>query len=214
MNATPTARQMDSIYRHQRYIYDLTRRYYLLGRDEMIEALAPPRGSRVLEIGCGTARNLLRVAGRYPGVSLYGIDISSEMLKTAEKSVAKSRHARQIALAAADATDFDPEKLFGVAAFDRIFISYSLSMIPSYDDVIDSAISHLSPDGAVHIVDFGGMNGLPGMARWAMLGWLAKFSVTPRRDLSATVGRIAAIHGRSAHVRESRFGYAVHATVT
>ena len=30
------ARHMDGIYRYQRHIYDLTRKYYLLGRDRMI----------------------------------------------------------------------------------------------------------------------------------------------------------------------------------
>jgi hypothetical protein len=37
---------MDGIYRHQRHIYDLTRRYYLLGRNDLIAALKPPRAAR------------------------------------------------------------------------------------------------------------------------------------------------------------------------
>ncbi|HEY0281515.1 MAG TPA: hypothetical protein VGC27_02700 [Rhizomicrobium sp.] len=28
---------MDEIYRHQRYVYDLTRKYYLFGRDRLIK---------------------------------------------------------------------------------------------------------------------------------------------------------------------------------
>jgi S-adenosylmethionine-diacylgycerolhomoserine-N-methlytransferase len=55
---------MDRLYRRQRHFYDLTRKHYLLGRDQLIEGLGPPSGSRVLEIGCGTARNLCR---RPPG---------------------------------------------------------------------------------------------------------------------------------------------------
>ena len=39
---------MDRIYRRQRHVYDVTRKYYLLGRDELIEGLAPPADSRVL----------------------------------------------------------------------------------------------------------------------------------------------------------------------
>ncbi len=34
------AEKMDGIYRRQRFIYDATRRYYLLGRDRMIASLA------------------------------------------------------------------------------------------------------------------------------------------------------------------------------
>ena len=53
------AELMDRVYRSQSGIYDLSRKYYLLGRDQLIEALEPPAGGRVLEIGCGTARNLV-----------------------------------------------------------------------------------------------------------------------------------------------------------
>ena len=38
------ARLMDSVYRHQRHIYDLTRKFYLLGRDDLIDGLVVPRG--------------------------------------------------------------------------------------------------------------------------------------------------------------------------
>ncbi|MES1179707.1 MAG: SAM-dependent methyltransferase, partial [Hyphomicrobium sp.] len=47
MNQT-AASAMDGMYRHQRYIYDLTRRYYLIGRDQMIADLSPPPGGTVL----------------------------------------------------------------------------------------------------------------------------------------------------------------------
>ena len=35
---------MDRMYRRQRHIYDLTRKFYLLGRDELIDGLKPPAG--------------------------------------------------------------------------------------------------------------------------------------------------------------------------
>ena len=53
---------MDRIYRHQRYIYDITRKYYLFGRDRMIRELDLKPGDRLVEVGCGTARNLVRIA--------------------------------------------------------------------------------------------------------------------------------------------------------
>ena len=77
---------MDGIYRRQRHIYDLSRKYYLLGRDRLIEQLSPPPGGRVLEIGCGTARNLVAAAAAYPQAEFYGIDISAAMLATARHS--------------------------------------------------------------------------------------------------------------------------------
>ena len=45
---------MDATYRRQRLVYDATRKYYLLGRDHLIERLDPPEGGAVLEIACGT----------------------------------------------------------------------------------------------------------------------------------------------------------------
>src|SRR5438067_2504401 len=75
---TPHAALMDGIYRHQRHVYDLTRHCYLLGRDRLITGLEPPAGGSVLEVGCGTGRNLIVAAARYPEAHFYGLDISSE----------------------------------------------------------------------------------------------------------------------------------------
>ncbi len=61
------AEAMDGIYRWQRWIYDLTRKYYLLGRDRLIADLDAADGASVLEIGWGTGRNLVAAARRYPG---------------------------------------------------------------------------------------------------------------------------------------------------
>src|SRR5258706_1791363 len=55
-------RRMNRMYRRQRHIYNATRRYYLLGRDRLISGLRPEAGASVLEIGCGTGRNLVLAA--------------------------------------------------------------------------------------------------------------------------------------------------------
>ena len=77
------ARHMDGIYRYQRYIYDGTRKYYLFGRDRLLDELQPDDGSTVLEVGCGTGRNLIHAARRYPNARFFGFDISHAMLETA-----------------------------------------------------------------------------------------------------------------------------------
>ena len=74
---------MNRMYRRQRHIYDGTRRYYLLGRDRLIAGLQPAAGANVLEIGCGTGRNLVLAAGLYPDARFFGIDVSTEMLTSA-----------------------------------------------------------------------------------------------------------------------------------
>lgn len=204
---------MDTMYRHQRFIYDLTRRHYLLGRDRLVSDLAPAPGASVLEIGCGTARNLICAARRYPDARFFGIDVSEEMLKTARASIARSRTAGLIKVAQADGTTFCPQSLFGLGALDRIFISYALSMIPPWEAVLERAVGKLSPNGALHIVDFGTMGGMPGPARVAMRAWLAHFSVTPRSDLKDAVCSVAARHGLEASFSEGRVGYAARATI-
>jgi S-adenosylmethionine-diacylgycerolhomoserine-N-methlytransferase len=149
----------------------------------LIDKLDAGAGTCVLEIGCGTGRNLILAAEKYPDVRFFGIDISTEMLTTAMEAIARSGLSSRIRVAHADATAFDAATLFGVAGFDRIFISYSLSMIPAWQAVIDSAIPRLAPGGELHIVDFGGQSRLPGWFRSVLRSWLALFHVTPRDEL-------------------------------
>lgn len=187
---------MDRIYRQQRHLYDSTRKYYLLGRDRLIERLSPPSGSRVLEIGCGTARNLVAAAGAYPHVGFYGIDISTVMLATARAKVAREGLSPRIRLACADATRFDPASLFGVPGFSRVFLSYSLSMIPEWRAALGQALTWVQPGGELHIVDFGGQEELPGWFRHGLRVWLAQFHVDPRDGLEAAfaaLGRAGAL---------------------
>ena len=202
---------MDRIYRHQRHIYDASRKFYLLGRDQLIDGLQPPPGGTVLEIGCGTGRNLIRIARRYPSCACYGLDVSSEMLATAQGAVAKAGMEKRIRLARADATDFDPQALFGLPGFDRIVISYALSMIPPWQGVVAEALHRLEPGGALHIVDFGDQGGLPAPFKAVLLRWLGLFHVTPREDLPAVTRLLAGAAGADCRVAAPYRGYAVHA---
>lgn len=182
---------MDRVYRRQRHFYDATRKYYLLGRDPMIAGLKPPPGSSVLEIGCGTGRNLVQAAQRYPQVSFFGIDISREMLETAGRTVARTRLHGRIRLACADAECFDPEKVFGRSGFERVFISYAVSMIPSWRSVMAEAFVHLAPGGELHVVDFGDQQEMPTWFRSGLRTWLRWYHVTPRADLFEAAAGIA-----------------------
>lgn len=199
---------MDRVYRHQRHIYDLTRKYYLLGRDPMLAGLKPPRGGHVLEVGCGTGRNLVAAARLYPDAHLYGYDISSAMMETSAASVARAGLAGKVRLALADADGFDPQRSFGRQNFDRIFISYAVSMIPGWRDVIRDAASHLAPGGELHVVDFGDLAGLPGWMRGALYAWLRWYHVTPRNDLFDVVAEAARDAGGTARRGVLHHGFA------
>jgi S-adenosylmethionine-diacylgycerolhomoserine-N-methlytransferase len=201
---------MDRMYRPQRHIYDLTRKFYLLGRDRLIQGLEPPPKGRVLEIGCGTGRNLILAARRYPLARFYGVDISSVMLDEAHASIARCGVSAKIALAQGDASNFDAPALLGEAKFERIFISYALSMIPPWRETIAHALDLLAPEGTLHIVDFGDQAGLPGWFKAVLRWWLTLFHVAPREELAAEVSRQAQARGLKCRHEALYGGYAFY----
>lgn len=202
---------MDRIYRRQRHFYDSTRKFYLLGRDRLIERLSPPPGGRVLEIGCGTARNLVAAAGAYPQAAFYGIDISTVMLATARAKVAREGLSSRVKLGHADATRFDPALLFGVPGFSRVFLSYSLSMIPDWRGALAQALACLPSGGELHIVDFGGQEELPRWFRRGLRVWLAQFHVDPRDGLEGEFFRVQRHAGALCAFERPYRGYAQYA---
>jgi S-adenosylmethionine-diacylgycerolhomoserine-N-methlytransferase len=205
---------MDRMYRRQRHVYDLSRKFYLLGRDGLIDGLKPPAGGTVLEIGCGTGRNLVKIAQAYPLALCHGLDVSAAMLDTAARSVERAGLTPRITLKQGDATGFDPVALFGTAAFDRVVISYALSIIPPWQAVLQQAAALLAPGGQLHIVDFGDQHGLPAPLRAALNRWLAAFDVTPRGDFPAAALALARHSGLSARVDQRYRGYCVEAVLT
>lgn len=206
---------MDRVYRRQRHIYDVTRRYYLLGRDQTIAALQPGAGQAVLEIGCGTGRNCVETARLYPAARVFGFDVSPAMLETASESVGRAGLAGRIALAQGDATEFDMARLFpdGPPVADRILLSYVVSMIPDWPAALACAVRALAPGGRLHLVDFGAGRGLPAWAMVALDAWLARFSVTRRLDLPECLADLAARHGLRLTLENPWRGYALMATL-
>ncbi len=204
-----SAAKMDAMYRLQRHFYDLTRKPYLLGRDALIRELSPAPGGSVLEIACGTARNLLCIARRYPTARCFGIDISSTMLQTARASIAREGMADRVWVELADATSFDPMLLFGVERFDRVVISYALSMIPDWKMVLQLAANLVAPNGSLYVVDFSDQAGLPSWFRQGLFAWLNCFSVTPRLDLCEQLGGVTRSMNQSCRFRKLYGGYAV-----
>lgn len=169
---------MDAMYRWTRHIYDASRKYYLLGRDKLIQRLALTEYDQVCEIGCGTARNLRKIAKRYPKKLLYGIDASDEMLKTARETMKRYGVAERIYLAQGFAQSFSAKEQFGLEKpFNKFVFSYSLSIIPPWKESLDHAIDILPQGGEIHIVDFGSCAGQPAFVRAIVFAWLKLFHV-------------------------------------
>jgi S-adenosylmethionine-diacylgycerolhomoserine-N-methlytransferase len=176
--------RLNRLYRFQRHFYDLTRRFFLFGRDDLLEQMDISDGDHVLEVGCGTGRNLLFLARRHPRAKFYGIDASDQMLKTAAAKFDANDMQKTIVLRQGLAERLDAEKNFALdEPFDVVFFSYTLSMIPDWRAAVDAALSSLKPEGSLYVVDFGDGRGLPGWFYRLLKTWLGLFDVRPRPEL-------------------------------
>ncbi len=208
------AERMDRHYRFQRYIYDATRTHYLLGRRHLIRNLKPPPRGTVLEIGCGTAWNLVRAARAYPQSRFHGLDVSNAMLDVARNSVDRHRLQNRVVLRQGDATAFSAIQLFGAAEFDRVFFSYALTMIPNWKAALEQGMSTVLPGGSLHIADFGLCEKLPAGFKKMLFAFLAHYTVYPRTDLKPVLRDCAKRHGFELRFERLHRGYTNYAVMT
>jgi demethylmenaquinone methyltransferase/2-methoxy-6-polyprenyl-1,4-benzoquinol methylase len=155
----------------------LARRYDLIDlaffvrtdiRKQAVDRLSLKAGDRVLEIGCGTGKNLaLLRAGVGPRGHVYGVDLSDGMLQVAEDT--RRRNGRtNVTLVRSDIADYaPPEPVQGV------LFSLSYNTMPHHRQVLRQTWEHLASGGNLVVMDaklpagrFGGMI-LP-FILWAM----------------------------------------------
>jgi S-adenosylmethionine-diacylgycerolhomoserine-N-methlytransferase len=141
---------LDGYYRWHAHFYDATRWAFLFGRTALIRRCAEQhRPRRILEVGCGTGKNLAGLARFFPQAEIVGLDLSAEMLCEARKKIAG--YGPRVSLLQrvynAPVSAGDP--------FDLIVFSYCLTMInPGYGEVLRISGQDLSADGRLAIVDF------------------------------------------------------------
>jgi S-adenosylmethionine-diacylgycerolhomoserine-N-methlytransferase len=178
MSATAHARRhehstfLNEYYGISRHFYDLTRKYYLFGRDAVLDTLGTESFASLLEIGPGTGRNLQILHKKRPNLKLGGIEASRAMLEVAELRCPFASFHEGFA------EDAPIESVLGRAP-DRILFSYCLSMVQEPVIALDAAIRGLAPGGSVVIVDFGDFSKLPGWFAQFMNKWLEMFHVHP-----------------------------------
>lgn len=188
------AELMDRVYRVQRAIYDPTRKFFLFGRDTLLAQMRLRDGERVLELGCGTARNLLILARRPEHIDLFGLDASNEMLTTARRKLAALGRdpARRIVLRQGLAEQVLAHRPFGdVTAFDHVVFSYTLSMIPVWREAVDEGLRLLRDGGTLHVVDFWDQADMPRWFGKVLTWWLSLFHVRPNPELIGYLHEVA-----------------------
>ena len=141
-------------------------------RRKAVNRLALTPGMRVLEIGCGTGRNLaplVRAVGAQGRV--YGVDLSEGMLAKAEKLCAR-RGWKNVMLIRSDAAEYGlPEQV------DAILFSLSYATMPHHRDVLRHAWKQLKPGGRLVIMDAKPPRGLPGKMLLPLGAWVSKKTV-------------------------------------
>ncbi len=143
------AQRLADFYAPQAARYDAFRARLLHGRGDLIAALEIPAGASVVDLGCGTGSNLAMLDQTRPIAALgqvYLVDLCPPLLAVAR---ARSGALANVAVIEADATNWQPPR-----AVDRVFLSYSLTMMPDWQAVLANAWSMLAPGGRLGIVDF------------------------------------------------------------
>lgn len=142
---------LERYYRFHSRIYDATRWSFLFGRSALIDRVATLAVSAtdILEIGCGTGKNLVPLCRQFPVARITGVDLSGAMLERARANLGP-QWSRVTLL------EQTYDRPLGVeAGFDLIVFSYCLSMInPGWDRVIAHAGADLRPGGLIAVVDF------------------------------------------------------------
>jgi S-adenosylmethionine-diacylgycerolhomoserine-N-methlytransferase len=141
---------IENYYRLHARIYDGTRWSFLFGRAAILaEVAARARPARILEVGCGTGRNLVELGARFPGATLTGVDLSAPMLAVARRKTAALGARVELRQQCYNAP-------LGVAGgFDLVLFSYALSMFnPGFETAMQAAVADLAPGGRLAVVDF------------------------------------------------------------
>lgn len=144
-------------------VYDATRWSFLFGRAAILDDIAAAGNpGRILEVGCGTGKNLVALAHRFPLASITGVDLSETMLDVARRKIGHFGGRVKLVHRAYD----HPLSNAQAQHFDLVLFSYALSMFnPGYEVAIAAACDDLACGGHVAAVDFHDTP-LPVFAQW------------------------------------------------
>jgi phosphatidylethanolamine/phosphatidyl-N-methylethanolamine N-methyltransferase len=149
--------------------YDRVARWYRFGewtillaprfRHRAVARLELRPGERVIEVGCGTGRNLALLRDAVgAGGAVIGLDASPGMLTEAHKTIARHRW-QNVRLIHEDAAKLSLDE-----PVDVVYFSLSYSVMPDRGLVLDRVWEALRPGGRLVIMDAGIPNSALGHA--------------------------------------------------
>ncbi len=134
-------------YKKDASIYDFNRRFFLFGRNRLINQIAKTVSpSSILEIGCGTGVNLIKLNELFPDSKITGLDVSPEMLQVARTKTSRNTNITLIN------EMFDQH--MSLPMFDLILCSYTASTVPNLSLFLSAIATHLTEQGHFACVDF------------------------------------------------------------
>jgi len=145
-----TNKILQRYYKWHSRVYDATRWSFLFGRNAIVTraaAITNPR--QILEVGCGTGKNLACLANTFPKSLITGVDVSADMLTVAKRKLASICHRVNLL------QQPYPFPQASIQKYDLILFSYALSMFnPGWEDAIKAATVDLNDGGVLAVVDF------------------------------------------------------------
>ncbi len=172
-----------------------------------VDRLALSHGGTVLEVGCGTGRNLPYLHQAVgPNGRIYGVDISPRML-TKAFDLRAANHWPNVELHKCDAAEFTAP-----APLDGVLFSLSYNTMPHHRAVLRKAWEQLRPGGRLVIMDAKLPPGLGGRLMLPFGLWLMQHTllgnplIKPWRELGCIAEHV--------DMEETLFGsyYICHAT--
>jgi demethylmenaquinone methyltransferase/2-methoxy-6-polyprenyl-1,4-benzoquinol methylase len=160
-------------------------------RAKAVDRLELRPGNHVLEIGCGTGRNLPFLSKAVgPHGRVYGVDLSPGMLAKSRESCDRN-HWRNVDLIEGDAADYRAP-----VPLDGAMFGLSYNTMPHHFTVLREAWDQLRPGGRLVIMDAKLPPGLGGRLVLPFSLWLMKRTmlgnplIKPWEDLARVAGSI------------------------
>jgi demethylmenaquinone methyltransferase/2-methoxy-6-polyprenyl-1,4-benzoquinol methylase len=168
-------------------------------RKRAVQLLDLGRGARVLEVGCGTGRNLrLLQAAVGPEGRIHGVDLSEGMLARC-RDLCRARGWGNVTLVRADALGYAPPE-----PVDAVLFSLSYGVMRDRVSILERAWSQLRPGGSLVILEGKLAPGIRGRLFRPLMIPLMKATVLGDPDHDA-IGDLTALAGE-VHVEERFFG--------